>query len=474
MEHIWIYKDLEDQWTVFNAFDQASLNHALLHSTHSPISVLGGRCDAIVSQRFMQTVYDIEPKEMRFQKASWFVEGSPFLESEDQILTDWYLSDASKTTIVHIGDREIYKTSDGSVMMAGQRLLSVARPVVQVHASGYSIPEALCDTPITPCSHLILAVHGIGESLWSKKAFSLKPFDVNCSIFRSILAESDETSRTEILSINWFHILSNSAYTKRIADITLPSIPVFRQIANEAIADVIFYMNPEHRDAIVSHVAERIVHIVTLFKQRNPSWNNRLSLIGHSLGSVVCADVLSLEKLPPEIHVSNLFLFGSPLGLFLTARGQSSILPIPQCARVFNIIQPNDPVAYRLEPFLVPVTESTDPAIIPNHKTGGLAATTQVKHTASSILGIFSSEGESTYFQKISQVVKGPSEPSPESPVGIGLSVIHNLNGGNRIDWAVQQGFMAGATEYADALTAHVAYFDNRDIAKFVYNHLNQ
>jgi hypothetical protein len=249
----------------------------------------------------------------------------------------------------------------------------------------------------------------------------------------------------------------------------LPTIPVFRQIANEAIADVIFYLNAEHREAIVSHVAARIVDIVLKFKSCNPSFNDKVSLVGHSLGSVICYDVLSLKKIPPEIKFQNLFLFGSPLGMFLTARGQTDVLPLAQCAHVYNVIQPNDPVAYRIEPFLVPVMKTADPALVPYHKTGGLAATTQVRHTASSIMGLFAGDKETTFSERITQVVKGPLAPKPESPLGIGIALIESMNSGQRVDWIVQHGFMPGATEYADALTAHVNYFDHKDIAKFVH-----
>jgi hypothetical protein len=471
--HIWVYKDLDEQWQVFPQVDQTALDVALRDGSARPIRVLGGRCDVDLKKRYMFTVYDHEPKELRLQRAVWFLEGTPLSETDSQAISDWVASDTSKTQPLNLGDRKFFRSSDGSILLAGQSLLSVARPIVHANEAGLPLPSSGDDQSV-PCSHLIIAVHGIGESLWSKKAFSLKPFETNCAIMRSLLTELDGDSRTEILNINWFHILSSSAYMKRISDITLPSIPIFRQIANEAIADAIFYLNSEHKNAIISHVAERIVHIATLFKLRNPTWNNKISLIGHSLGSVICFDVLNQLKLPPEVTISNLVLMGSPLGLFLTARGQTEVFPVQQCERVFNIIQPNDPVAYRIEPFIVPVLKTVDPALIPYHKTGGLSRSTQVRHTASSIMGLFSSEKEASYLEKLSEVVKGPSAPKPESAVGIGFSVIESVNAGHRMDWIVQQGFMPGATEYADALVAHIAYFDNRDIALFIHDRIGQ
>uniref|UniRef100_A0ABI7Y6Q2 DDHD domain containing 2 n=1 Tax=Felis catus TaxID=9685 RepID=A0ABI7Y6Q2_FELCA len=68
----------------------------------------------------------------------------------------------------------------------------------------------------------------------------------------------------------------------------------------------------------------------------------------------------------PEIF----FAFGSPIGMFLTVRGLKRIDPnykFPTCKGFFNIYHPFDPVAYRIEPMVVPGVEF-EPMLIPHHK----------------------------------------------------------------------------------------------------------
>uniref|UniRef100_A0A670ZFC4 DDHD domain containing 2 n=1 Tax=Pseudonaja textilis TaxID=8673 RepID=A0A670ZFC4_PSETE len=64
------------------------------------------------------------------------------------------------------------------------------------------------------------------------------------------------------------------------------------------------------------------------------------------------------------------FAFGSPIGMFLTVRGVNRIDPtytLPTCKGFFNIFHPFDPVAYRIEPMIVPDVEF-EPMLLPHHK----------------------------------------------------------------------------------------------------------
>ncbi|KFV68236.1 Phospholipase DDHD2, partial [Dryobates pubescens] len=64
------------------------------------------------------------------------------------------------------------------------------------------------------------------------------------------------------------------------------------------------------------------------------------------------------------------FAFGSPIGMFLTVRGVKRIDPnysLPTCKGFFNIFHPFDPVAYRIEPMIVPEVEF-EPMLLPHHK----------------------------------------------------------------------------------------------------------
>ncbi|CAG04716.1 unnamed protein product [Tetraodon nigroviridis] len=64
------------------------------------------------------------------------------------------------------------------------------------------------------------------------------------------------------------------------------------------------------------------------------------------------------------------FALGSPIGMFLTVRGVEKIeesYQLPTCRGFFNIYHPLDPVAYRIEPMILPDLD-LKPVLIPHHK----------------------------------------------------------------------------------------------------------
>lgn len=463
-EFVWVYKDGE-QWQLFNSRDQL-----VLTANVAPVLVLGGRFEADVANSTMKKIYESGSSDLAISKSWWFVDDVPFLERDCCAISFWANSAVSRIEPLTLSDgRRIFrKANDESLYLEGASILSPYRVLF-----GCPPLVASSDNPDIPCTHLLVCVHGIGESLWSRKSFGQNPFEKNCDVFRSLLADSENSSsRIEVLHIHWYHILAESGYAKRIEDISLPTIPLFRQLANEAISDVIFYLNEQHKTRVLTHVRERFVHLVETFKTRNPTFAGKVSLVGHSLGSVICFDLLTEKDSP--IAVENLFLLGSPLSMFWTATGTDPLPLKTANGRVFNIMQPNDPVAYRIEPYLIPLMQTVEPVLIPNHKTGGLNTHVQLKHTASSIMGLFAAGSETPYMQRFAELYSGPSSPKPDSPVGIAIEEINRVNKNTRIDWQVQESFIGGATEYADAIVAHTSYFDNRDVAQFIAKQIKE
>ena len=163
--------------------------------------------------------------------------------------------------------------------------------------------------------------------------------------------------------------------------------------------------------------------------RRITGFDGSISVIGHSLGSIIAWDILNnqiadapsvsgplLQNLPsydesmgsgpctssqhsednsnnPELTtptatawrgqstytqldfcVDNFFLLGSPVPVFLMIRNQRRPLSedfcLRGCRRVFNIFHPYDPVAYRIEPCISPRNSDFEPTII-KHWNGG-------------------------------------------------------------------------------------------------------
>lgn len=262
-------------------------------------------------------------------------------------------------------------------------------------------------------SHLILVVHGIGqkgyENLIAQNANQVRDGVVSAME----KCYPDEKSRPMFLPVEWrSSLILDNGLTDNI---TIPKMSSMRASLNSTAMDVMYYQSPLFRTEIVRGVTTQLNKTYKLFKANNPHFNGHISIFGHSLGSVICYDILTqysplmlydkyvtksideyLEKndtnnteearkameamklareqlrdnLEGGIHkllvtkeeqldfkCKYLFAVGSPLGVFLTMRGGASqdlLAKVTNVERVFNIFHPYDPVAYRLEPFFTP------------------------------------------------------------------------------------------------------------------------
>jgi hypothetical protein len=66
--------------------------------------------------------------------------------------------------------------------------------------------------------------------------------------------------------------------------------------------DVLFYTSPVYCQTIISKVGNQLNRLVKMFMERNPTFKGTISLIGHSLGSLIVFDLLShqFENKPSE------------------------------------------------------------------------------------------------------------------------------------------------------------------------------
>jgi hypothetical protein len=315
--------------------------------------------------------------------------------------------------------------------------------------------------------HLVLIVHGIGEMLLSGDVLGLSLPNLSSIIdccghlrknhaevqdahFSQMYPTADATSRSstgrvEYLPVEWheaFSILSlrrpTSSESARkpnvtLKDITLRTIPNMRDFANDTLMDVLYFMNPEHHDTIIDIVTNEMNIVVEMFRQLT-GFDGRISVVGHSLGSIIAWDILGNQnievetiieepissipdvpsygtiesaygssrseddnpeltqpELPPpvtssypqlEFNVDNFFLLGSPVAVFLMIRNQQQPLTadffLRGCDRVFNIFHPYDPIAYRIEPCISPRNADFEPTIM-KHWNGGFRVQYQTK-----------------------------------------------------------------------------------------------
>jgi hypothetical protein len=194
-----------------------------------------------------------------------------------------------------------------------------------------------------------------------------------------------------------------------LEDLLPEGIPGIRMLVSDVILDVLLYMTPKFRQEMITHVSTEMNRIYRVFMKKNPDFTGQVSIYGHSLGSVICYDIASLqnsksftkqhtihksssveidisdilgfepkkskklqglmepvsqnitsEKL--EFEIDHLFTVGSPVGMFLLLGGKTIKPPLqegeeegPNQSRLavnalYNIYHPYDPVAHRIEP----------------------------------------------------------------------------------------------------------------------------
>ncbi|XP_030892773.1 phospholipase DDHD2 [Leptonychotes weddellii] len=202
----------------------------------------------------------------------------------------------------------------------------------------------------------------------------------------------------------------------------------------------------------------------------------------------------------PEIF----FAFGSPIGMFLTVRGLKRIDPnykFPTCKGFFNIYHPFDPVAYRIEPMVVPGVEF-EPMLIPHHKgrkrmhlelREGL--TRMSMDLKNNLLGSLrmawksftrapypalqaSETTEETEAESESSSEKLSDVNTEETPVAVKEEVppinVGMLNGGQRIDYVLQEKPIESFNEYLFALQSHLCYWESEDTVLLVLKEIYQ
>jgi hypothetical protein len=76
-----------------------------------------------------------------------------------------------------------------------------------------------------------------------------------------------------------------------LKDISLRTIPNMRDFANDTLMDVLYFMSPEHHDIIIDIVTNEMNVVVDKFR-RLTGFTGRVSVIGHSLGSIISWDIL--------------------------------------------------------------------------------------------------------------------------------------------------------------------------------------
>ena len=293
-----------------------------------------------------------------------------------------------------------------------------------------------------------------------------------------------------------------------LKDITPDTLPSVRGIVSDVMLDIPYYLS-HHQPKMIAAVIQEANRIYRLWCQNNPGFESygRVHLIAHSLGSVMAVDILSnqptyvdtslLLNSEPEMPLDHfifdtktLFIAGSPAGFFLllkkaslrprrdrnktgtdpaattssTVTGERGDYGCIAVDNIFNIINPYDPVAYRINAAVdSDYAAALRPAWIPS---------------ANTRWGLFRLFGSSS--TAVAKQVGGTHMQPVRLPSSVELET-HNftreelaekrallLNDYGQIDFFLKYGGGPLEIQYLTMLGAHSSYWLSRDFVRFV------
>ena len=298
-----------------------------------------------------------------------------------------------------------------------------------------------------------------------------------------------------------------------LKDITAESLPAVRNLISDVMLDIPYYLS-HHKPKMIEAVVLEANRVYQLWCTHNPGFreNGRVHLIAHSLGSVMCLDILSSQptKLPRSLYLKagkirtdifefdtkSLFFCGSPAGFFLllnkapliprkgrekpdtegedtngSVAGEAGTYGCLAVDNLYNVMHYLDPVAYRLNACVdVDYAAALRPASVPS------AAETWT-HYLGSVL-----RGKSTVPTKnmtgLDTMPKRPTVVNMPSTVElethdftreeIAEKRMFLLNDNGQIDYTLHSGGGPLEIQYLNMLSAHSSYWTMRDFVRFL------
>ena len=376
---------------------------------------------------------------------------------------------------------------------------------------------------------LVLVIHGIGQKLSEKMesfAFTHSITTLRRDMLRVLLSdEAQPIQRPDLgtimpLPINWRSKLKADEMDQSqktedtedesqfsLEDVTVPYMLPTRGFINDVFADIPYYMS-HRQEHIVSTVVKEANRVYNEWCKNTPGFREkgRVHIIGHSLGTVIAMDILSQQPTSlanPDIDsekstqklfdfdTKSAFFLGSPLGFFFhlnhaklePRKGrlrEGSGIPVsaelgsdggtfgcPAADNIYNVIHPQDPVSYRLNPCVdVKYAASIKQAFLPTQDAGwmsgvfGKRSLPLMRPTTSAQMAAIRPTVAKLPSNVEMEVHDFTKEEKAENKMFL-------LNDNGQIDWmmGLPRGF---ELPYLSVLYAHSSYWSSKDLVRFL------
>uniref|UniRef100_A0AAQ4RKG7 DDHD domain containing 2 n=1 Tax=Gasterosteus aculeatus aculeatus TaxID=481459 RepID=A0AAQ4RKG7_GASAC len=344
-------------WLPFSRKDSDKLENAN-QEDEVVIAVEGERYDVHVKDRKRYAVYwEQGPTEVR--RCTWFYKGNkdtrfmPYPEDFSKRLEAFMIS-----VTLNEWKRKLEFPNGETVILHNPKLMMQYQPIGlqdewvsspseqtrpgTVKRGVNNIPVEIPDGEPEKVDHLVFMVHGIGPACDLRFRSIIQCVNDFRSASLSLLtshykrAEQDGLiGRVEFLPVNWHSALHGDAtgVDEDIQRITLPSISRLRHFTNDTLLDLFFYNSPTYCQTIVDTVASEINMLHTLFRKRHSDFNGAVSVVGHSLGSLILFDLLTNQRNGSRKHLC-IFLPFLPPAQTLSRLGLQQYLDTLQAENV--------------------------------------------------------------------------------------------------------------------------------------------
>lgn len=316
--------DDNTSWQPFSIEDSVKLESAYCIESCEEILVAvdGERYDVHINERKRYAVYwEQAPTEVR--RCTWFYKGDkdtrfmPYPEDFSLKLEEAYKQAITKDE----WKRKLEFPTGETVILHNPKLIMQYQPIFAqdewvsspsehtrprtVKRGVENISVEIPDGEPDKVDHLVFMVHGIGPACDLRFRSIIQCVNDFRSASLSLLSshykraqQEDQVGRVEFLPVNWHSALHGDAtgVDEDIQRITLPSISRLRHFTNDTLLDLFFYNSPTYCQTIVDTVASEINRLHALFKHRHPDFKGAVSVVGHSLGSLILFDMLTNQR----------------------------------------------------------------------------------------------------------------------------------------------------------------------------------
>jgi len=149
-----------------------------------------------------------------------------------------------------------------------------------------------------PVGHVVFMVHGIGQRLEKANlvddVVDFRRVTANLAD-RYLTPYQRSTQRVLFIPCQWRKSLKLGG-ERTVEKITLDGVKGLRVALGATVHDVLYYMSPIYCQHIIDSVSSQLNQLYMKFLKRNPGYNGKVSLYGHSLGSVLTYDILCHQE----------------------------------------------------------------------------------------------------------------------------------------------------------------------------------